>query len=57
MSPEQAIEKCKIEQAHPLNSGRHDLYSRAMRLVGERHGKGDLVDLVVWLLLEAERAK
>ena len=25
-----------------------------MRLVGERHGKGDLVELVTWLLLRAE---
>lgn len=43
-----------IKAAHPLRSGRHDLYAKAMRLVGERHAKGDLVDLVVWLLLKAE---
>lgn len=43
-----------IKAAHPLRSGRHDLYSTAMRLVGERHEKADLVNLVTWLLLRAE---
>lgn len=54
MTPEQVAERDAIDAAHPLQSGRHDLYNRAMRLVGERHAKGDLVDLVVWLLLRAE---
>ncbi len=39
-----------IKAAHPLRSGRHDLYAEAMRLVGERHAKADLVELVNWLL-------
>lgn len=44
-----------IDAAHPLKTGRHDLYAYAMKLVGARHAKGDLVDLVNWLLYE--RAK
>lgn len=48
-------EQTAIESAHPLTTGRHDLYNEAMRLVGERHGKGDLVDLVNWLLYRIER--
>ncbi|MDB4942989.1 MAG: hypothetical protein JWP97_2523 [Labilithrix sp.] len=47
----------EIKAAHPLRSGRHDLYAEAMRLVGERHAKGALVELVTWLLLRAEQAR
>lgn len=47
-------EDAEITAAHPLNSGRHDLYMEAMRLVGARHSKGALVELVTWLLLKAE---
>jgi hypothetical protein len=43
-----------IIAAHPLNTGRHDLYAEAMRLVGARHGKGELVELVNWLLAERD---
>lgn len=39
-----------IDAAHPLKTGRHDLYAEAMRLVGDRHSKYRLVDLVNWLL-------
>lgn len=48
-----------IAAAHPTRTGRHDLYAEALRLVGARHSKGGLVDLVNWLLAdrEAERAK
>jgi hypothetical protein len=42
----------KIDAAHPLRTGRHDLWAEAMRLVGERHAKSDLVELVNWLLSE-----
>lgn len=49
-APEPIDEAAAIEAAHPLETGRHDLYAMAMRLVGERHEKGDLVDLVNWLL-------
>jgi uncharacterized coiled-coil DUF342 family protein len=43
-----------IRASHPTKTGRHDLYAEAMRLVGARHAKGDLVDLVTWLLHRAE---
>lgn len=42
----------EIASAHPINTKRHDLYAHALMLVGERHDKGDLVDLVCWLLYE-----
>jgi len=41
-----------IRAAHPLRTGRHDLYAEAMRLVGAKHSKRALVDLVNWLLGE-----
>lgn len=44
----------QIKAAHPTRTGRHDIYAEAMRLVGERHLKADLVELVNWLLLERE---
>lgn len=53
---EASTETEQIHAAHPLRSGRHDLYAEAMRLVGERHAKADFVDLVCWLLLRAETA-
>lgn len=43
-----------IEASHPLKTGRHDLYQRAMELVGNRHSKGGLVCLVNHLLAEAD---
>jgi hypothetical protein len=46
-----------IKAAHPLRSGRHDLYAEAMRLVGERHAKAELVELVNWLLVEIAEAR
>lgn len=39
-----------IRDAHPLYTGRHDLYDEAMRLVGAKHSRGALVALVNWLL-------
>jgi hypothetical protein len=47
-------EDAEILAAHPVHSGRHDLYVEAMRLVGARHSKAALVDLVNWLLHRAE---
>lgn len=41
-----------IAAAHPMRTGRHDLWAEAMRLVSERHAKYDLVELVNWLLAE-----
>lgn len=49
-------ERKAINAAFPTRSGRHDLYAEAMRLVGERHTKSDLVALVTWLLLRVEEA-
>lgn len=43
-----------INSAHPVNTGRHDLYKEAMRLVGEHHEKSQLVALVNWLLHRLE---
>lgn len=43
-------EDAEIDKAHPISSGRHDLYMEAMRLVGARHSKAGLVNLVTWLL-------
>jgi len=39
-----------IRAAFPTQSGRHDLYAEAMRLVGAKRSKGNLVALVNWLL-------
>lgn len=58
MTPEE--ERDAIAKAFPTHTGRHNLWAEAMRLVGERHAKGDLVELVNWLLLrndESERAR
>jgi hypothetical protein len=45
-----------IKAAHPARSGAHDEYATAMKMVGHRHSKGELVALVTWLLarLKAE---
>ena len=39
-----------IEASHPLKTGAHDAYATAMEMVGNRHSKGSLVDLVCWLV-------
>ncbi len=46
-----------IRAAHPTRTGRHDLYAEAMRLVGARHSKGGLVELVNWLLYRLNAAE
>lgn len=48
-------EDAAIKAAHPTKTGRHELYDEAMRLVGARHSKAGLVELVNWLLLERSR--
>lgn len=53
-APNADAEQQEIDQAHPLRTGRHDLYAEAMRLVGARHAKGDLVELVNMLLHRSE---
>lgn len=56
--PEHPSEEAKaIMASHPMQTRRFDLHAEAMRLVGERHAKGDLVDLVNWLLHRIESAK
>lgn len=46
-----------IKAAHPLRTNRHDLYQEAQRLVGAKHSKFALVELVNWLLHQVENAK
>ena len=50
-------EDAAIKAAHPLRSGRHDIYQEAMRMVGAKHSKGGLVELVNWLLVRAAKAE
>jgi hypothetical protein len=46
----------QIKAAHPTRSGSHDEYGIAMRMVGHRHSKGELVALVNWLLVQGGAA-
>lgn len=49
-----------IRAAHPVNSDdpkRHDRFMTALKMVGNRHGKYELVALVQWLLTRAETAE
>ncbi len=41
----------KIAAAHPVFSGSHKTYSTAQEMVGNRHTKSSLVELVNWLLM------
>ncbi len=47
--------KARIDATHPMHeyapTGALEADALAMQLVGERHGKRDLVDLVRWLIL------
>lgn len=47
----------KINEAHPTRSGSHDEYATAMQMVGHRHSKGALVELVNWLLVKLRPAE
>ena len=40
----------QIKAAHPMNTGKHEIYATAMKMVGNRRGKFALVALVNWLL-------
>jgi len=45
----------EITKSHPVRTDTHAAYSAddmAMKLVGERHGKRDLVNLVRWLIMD-----
>ena len=44
-----------IKEAHPTRIGSHKAWSEAMKMVGHRHSKGELVALVNWLLLRLQR--
>ena len=44
-----------IKAAHPVRSESHLEYAVAMKMVGHRHSKGELVALVNWLLVERAR--
>jgi hypothetical protein len=46
-----------IRAAHPSRSESHGEYGIAMRMVGNRHSKGELVALVNWLLVERRRTR
>lgn len=46
-----------IEAAFPTRSGRHELWAEAMRLVGAKRSKGELVKLVNWLLNRIHTAR
>lgn len=44
-----------IEESHPVGSANENAYladAMAMKLVGERHSKRDLVNLVRWLIMD-----
>lgn len=45
-----------IEAAFPTRSNSHKEYCVAMKMVGNRHSKGELVSLVNWLLVEQKKA-
>lgn len=49
-------EDTTIRAAHPTRTGRHDLYAEAMRMVGAKHSKRALVELVNWLLHERSQS-
>jgi len=44
----------RIKAAFPTRSGSHEHYATAMKMVGHRHSKGELVALVNWLLVDRE---
>lgn len=46
-----------IKAAHPTRSGSHDTWAVAMKMVGHRHSKYELVALVNWLLVETQNAR
>ena len=49
-------EEDQIHAAHPVSSGRHDLFIEAMRLVRAKRSKYGLIGVITWLLLRQERA-
>lgn len=50
-------EDAAIDAAHPMETGEHELYTEALRMVGAKRSKYALVDLVNWLLLKVKRSE
>lgn len=46
-----------IDASHPMKTGTHDAYATALEMVGNRHSKGALVELVCWLVQRADAAE
>ena len=46
-----------IKAAHPIHTESHETYATAMKMVGHRHSKGQLVALVNWLLIRCSKVK
>ena len=46
-----------IDASHPMRTGAHDAYATALDMVGNRHSKGALVDLVCWLIQRVNMAE
>lgn len=47
----------EIDKSFPTRTGRHDVYATALEMVGAKRSKGELVDLVNWLLAGKEDAE
>jgi hypothetical protein len=47
----------RVRASFPTRSGSHEEYALAMRMVGNRHSKSELVALVNWLLVERRDAR
>lgn len=47
-------EEEQIHAAHPITSGRHDLFAEAMRLVRAKRSKYGLIGVITWLLLRED---
>lgn len=45
-----------IKAAHPMRTGKHAVYVRALEMVSAKHSKGALVEMVNWLLVERDAA-
>jgi len=49
----------EIEQSHPTRGDsdyRYEVDELAMKLVGERHGKRELINLVRWLIMDGAKS-
>lgn len=46
-----------IDASHPLKTGAYNAHTTAMEMVGNRHSKSALVDLVCWLVQRVDIAE